>query len=483
MHILYAVFVWFLALVFLFDESAIAQESSLPEMLTTKAGKQQTRPRLGGPLRYDEDWSLLSNPANQKGAWYEPYKYVPFSGSEQSYLTFGNELRFRYELLENPNWGEEDTDKGGYYWFRALPTVDLHLGERFRVFGELIAAPSAGVDPEPSGLDDNVADVLQAFGELKLTQNTSFQMGRKVLSVGSERLIGTRYGVNVLQAFDVVQLSHGDAKRSIYAIYGRPVDVEVGSFNDDWSRTIQGWTVYWSRDLVDAGFASRSEQTLDLYYIGFENTEAIFDQGSGLERRQTLAGRWHGGRDRWNWDHELFVQFGRFAQTDIQAWSLATLARYASNLPLSPEFTLQFNIISGDQDRNDGVLGTFNPLFPRLKYFGESGVIAPANLFDLHPGISFQVSERVALKADAQFLWRYSKDDGVYGPGGQLLRTGTDSDSRYVATQYEIGTEVEFNENLTCNFFYATLPPGAFIRESGVSKTIHFVGAETTWSY
>ena len=439
------------------------------------------RPKPGGPLRYDEDWSLLRSPSKREEQWWEPFKFIPLDLAGDNFVTLGNEFRTRYEFLKHPNWGEEETDEDGYVWLRMLPTADFHLSDSLRLFGELILAPSAGVDPRPSGIDDDVIDILQAFVEVELADAARLRAGRQVIEIGSGRLVSTRYGVNVLQSFDTVELQLGNVQNSLRLLYGRPVDAQVGAFNDDWSRTRQGWTFYWSRDLVDVGIASSDASSLDLYYMGFENQQAVFDQGTGSEQRQTFAGRLHGKSERLRWDHELFIQLGQFADTQIRAWSLATLFGYrprCTNLDL--ELTLQFNTISGDDDRSDNVLGTFNPMFPKLKYFGEPGVVAPANLFDLNPGISVRVSEEVTFKGDVMFLWRYSTDDGLYGAGGRLLRSGAGSDARYIATQYELGFELELSDNWNCNAFAATLPAGRFIRETGASDAISFVGLETS---
>jgi hypothetical protein len=88
---------------------------------TPCAAQDAPRPTLGGPLRYNEDWSVLRDPANREGQWWERFKYIPINESEDVYVTLGSELRARYEFLENPNWGEAETDRGGYFWFRALP--------------------------------------------------------------------------------------------------------------------------------------------------------------------------------------------------------------------------------------------------------------------------------------------------------------------------------------------------------------------------
>ena len=51
--------------------------------------------------------------------------------------------------------------------------------------------------------------------------------------------------------------------------------------------------------------------------------------------------------------------------------------------------------------------GTFyDPMFPRLKYFGEPSVSSPVNLFHLNPGSSFAITDKVTLRGDVQFLWR-----------------------------------------------------------------------------
>jgi len=42
---------------------------------------------------------------------------------------------------------------------------------------------------------------------------------------------------------------------------------------------------------------------------------------------------------------------------------------------------------SGDNNPNDKDLQTFNPLFPKGKYFGELSLLGPYNLINLHPSI------------------------------------------------------------------------------------------------
>jgi hypothetical protein len=56
-------------------------------------------------------------------------------------------------------------------------------------------------------------------------------------------------------------------------------------------------------------------------------------------------------------------------------------------VPLQPAGSLTADVISGDADQNDEKLGTFNPLFPKGKYFGALSPIGPRNLIHLRPTV------------------------------------------------------------------------------------------------
>jgi Alginate export len=70
------------------------------------------------------------------------------------------------------------------------------------------------------------------------------------------------------------------------------------------------------------------------------------------------------------------LQFGSFdsqrGKGSILAWSVGTETGYTLEpFFFSPRFSLRANVISGDHNANDANLQTFNPLFPKGKYFGE----------------------------------------------------------------------------------------------------------------
>lgn len=457
--------------------------ASLVLILGEARGEEHEAPSPN-PLRYNEDWRFLGKERRSEGA--KSLKHLSIDREGTWRASSGAEFRVRHEFYGNPNWGDDTQDDGGYLWTRALPFVDLYSDDfRSRAFVELNIVESAGVGEGPSPVDEDRGDFLQLFADLGEAyldgpggdDGARLRVGRQVLALGSQRLVGTRYGVNVIRSFDSLEATLRRDGWYTRALYARPTEVEIGDFDNEPSSDQQLWGVYSTVETPD-GIG------LDLYYLGFVDDLAVFQQTAGREVRHTIGARQFGRVDDWFWNAEVAAQFGTVAEADIGAWTLALEGgRVLRRLPFTPRFDLKLDLISGDRDNSDGTVGTFNPLFPSLKYFGESGVLAPYNLIDFHPTLTVDVNEWVQIGADVDFLWRFSTDDAVYGAGGGILRDGSLSDARYVATQYEVFFEVELRENVAVFVSWTTLPPGSFLIDSGESETIHFVASELTWAF
>lgn len=448
--------------------------------LATPAFPETPAPPEPSVLRYDEDWSSFRGLPVAYG-WPGLLKDVPITCSDRWRLSFGGEIRERYERLGNPNWGADTEDSDGYLWSRLLPFVDATSQTHpARFFTQLNVAYATGVEPAPGPIDEDRADFLQLFadfGDPYATSDHRVRIGRQVVVFGSERLVGTRYGVNVLQSFDSAEATLVDGSRTLRLFYGHPTNVRLGEFDNRPSSNQSLWGAYATVDPDDRpGF--------DGYYLGFRDDEAVFQQAGGREIRHSLGARWFGDAVGWYWDLEAVYQFGAVGSEKISAWTAAiNLGRVLDWLPLSPKFDLKFDVISGDRDTQDGVIGTFTPLFPSLKYFGESGVLAPYNLIDLHPTMTWKLADAVTVGGNIDFLWRYSTDDAIYGPAGRILRDGALSGQAYIATQYELFAQAEIAQGLNAFVSWTALPPGPFLRESGPSGTLHFAALELTWVF
>src|SRR5579862_5024806 len=95
-------------------------------------------------LRFDEDYSCLTNPANRSD-WFDLAKYIPLREDDPLwYVSFGGELRERFEGNFDPNFGIHGLSSDSYLLQRVTLLADVHLGERVRFFAEGISGVVAG---------------------------------------------------------------------------------------------------------------------------------------------------------------------------------------------------------------------------------------------------------------------------------------------------------------------------------------------------
>lgn len=447
----------------------------------TLAAQPADEPPEFVPWRYDEDWSYLADPAERTGAWWEPLKYQELA--DDAYLSTGLEVRARYESISNNAWGIAAEPDDSYLLLGAIPHIDLHLGAHARFFGQLIVTEARGVEPSPGPADDTGIDIAQAFAEVRLPLNQRSTLvvrgGRRLLSYGSERLLGTRYGANVPLPFDGGGVSIEAERWRVDGFYGRPVKVGADNFDDATSNSRELWGVYGTlqRPL-------RLPGALDLYYLGYSNEAAAFNQGAGPERRHTVGARVFGTSGSWDWNWEAMHQFGSFAGGDISAWSVATDTGYRiEGAPLRPQLRLRANVASGDKGLDDADLQTFNAMFPKAKYFGELTPVGPYNLVNLHPSVDLDLGNDFTLGLAATWFWRHSRDDGVYDLPGNLIRASQGSRARSVGTQQEAVVGWRVSRNLELLLSYSRFEAGRFIRETGAGDTIHLAAVEATYRF
>lgn len=430
--------------------------------------------------RYSEDWSELADPADRTGHWTEGFKYIPLNQDGSNYLTTGVEARSRYEGYRNVNWGSAPDD--GYVWHRLMPYADLHIG-KFRLFTQPILSAISGANRPRRPVDTTGFDMLQAFAEIELNvaQATSLRIstGRKLVSLGGGRFLDTRYGPGIPQPFDGVEAVMTGQTRQVTALYMRPVDTAPGDFNDRRSRDKAIWGVYATQWL-----GGSHANGLDVYYLGFRDRKAVFDQGAGKELVHTVGARLFGDHRTWYWNVEGAFQRGTFAGNRVAAWGGGGEIGYRFlTTPLQPEISLTTDVVSGDKDPDDPKLETLNPLFPRGKYFGALTPIGPRNVIHVHPSATVHPSSQVAVSVSGVAYWRQSTHDGIYAIPGMLVRSGQDSDARFIGKQVELAAAWQATAELNLSASVSAFDPGPFIRDTGPAQTIKMVGTMATFRF
>lgn len=420
-------------------------------------------------LRYDDDLTCIR--AGPSGDALDRLKPVPMNAEGDIRLSLGGEIRQRYEFTKNPSFGVARQDKAGVWLQRYALHTDLRLGSHVRIFGQLLSALESGRAGGGSPVDENELELQNAFFDLSPHDGMTFRLGRQEVQFGSGRLVDVREGPNVRRSFDGARafLKREHWRFDVFALRPRLSRPEVF---DDASDSGKGlWGVY-----ATAGEGVLPAGGADLYYLGYDNDSSSFVQGTEEEHRHSLGLRLWGEDAHWDWNWEAVYQFGSFGAGDIEAWTVASETGYRwDEAPWHPRIALSANIATGDDDPADGNLGTFSPLFPRGNYFSEAAVLGPRNFYNLHGILSVKPAAGWSLTAGANFFWRMEKQDGVYTPGGSLLRGPGGSDERFVASAFSFSSEHALTERVDATAIYTRLFSGPFIKDTGPGSDIDFI--------
>jgi alginate export protein len=465
----------------LFVSSTFAQTAPASPTTPTPSPNPSPRPQYR-QLRYDEDWSFLSDPTRRTEAM-DRIKYIPLNARGDWYLSIGGEVRQQYERYRNPGWGREPRDNNGYWLQRLMLHADLHMGSSVRTFVQIKSGLESGRAGGPRPVDEDKLDLNQAFVDITLAFKAKralvMRLGRQEMLFGSARLVGPRDGPNVRLSFDGVRTVVGAGAWRVDAFIVKPVETNGGVFDDASDHAQTFWGVYAVRPVKSIAPAN-----IDLYYLGIDRKLARFDQGLGRETRHTIGMRLWGQRRQWDYNSEIIFQLGSFDQGNINAWAVASDVGYMMRAKrFRPRLGLKADIASGDRDGSDRDLQTFNTLFPRGQYFGDPGIIGLANIVDLHPSLELYLTDHVKATVDWDFFWRESTGDGIYGNGLNLLRSGQTSLARYIGSQPTVLVEWKVNSHLTLEAAWTYFFAGRFLKETVPGRNLDYITARVTYKF
>jgi Alginate export len=206
---------------------------------------------------------------------------------------------------------------------------------------------------------------------------------------------------------------------------------------------------------------------LDVYYLGVDRKQAQFNQGIGRDQRHTRGFNLHAESGAFASLLEADYQFGRFGQGAIRAWKYAQSVSYSfPQTRLRPVAALLGAISSGDKNAADRDLQTFHPLFPKALYYGYIDGSGSLNAIVVHPRVTLQLSETIAVTVSNLSFWRQRTTDGLYSQPGFLLRTGDVNQRRYVGTLQDLSAAWRVDAHVTVDCILTKYEVGSFLRHT-----------------
>ncbi len=472
----------------------IVAASALVFVILNIAKADDTVPSAMSPpahtaLRYDEDYSYLKDPAARTN-FFDPVKYIPLNERGDAYVTFGGQLRDRYEYFQNYLFGKGAQDQNGYNLVRAMLDADLHLGPHVRVFTEGISATEQGRVGGPRASDVNEIDLYQAFADLTLplTADTSFTLrgGRQVIVFGAQRLIGVSDFTNVRRTFDGVRGTLTMPGNTLDVFYARPVRVLKYNFDDDVPDTfIAG--VYDTWEVTGAWVKAKLK--LEMYALYVDRQSITFNQTTAGEKRYTFGTRLTANPKPFDFDLETDYQFGQFNDEDTHAFSVAAIGGYTLEKAMfTPRVFLGGDAASGGRHNHPG--DAFDQLFPSgHDQFGIIDAIGRQNIIDVHPGFTLTLLEnkpgvqRLTLLTQYRQFWRESDQDAVYTSSGTILRASGGSNASAIGGEIDVQVNWQLDRHISAYMGYAHFFHGAFIAATGPDNDIDFAYSALTFTF
>jgi hypothetical protein len=382
------------------------------------AGTIQAQERTYQPNLADEDWSFLRDTSKRQD-WWDPAKYIPL-GRDDWFATLSGEIRFRPEGFRITATDTAPATRDQYLLQRYLFGADFHLGGQTRLYAEIQSGIINGRISGSRPTDKNILDLHQGFVEWRSSRGAApgfgVRVGRQELTIGSSRLISAAPGLNVKRSFDGVRIAAAAGSWRFETAAAQLTSLEQGAFDDAPEPQIKFWGAAARR--AGPGL-SRAWTT---YYLGLVNKDIQFAQGRGRDTRHTLGLNWRGNRGGLDFNYDGIFQAGTFEGSDVSAWGLSTETGYRfTTVGWRPRVGLRANAASGDRDRADPTMQSFNPLFPGASFAGPIGLFGPTNMIDATPFVSFVPRRGLVVGFERPWYWRTSTGDGIYNTALRLL--------------------------------------------------------------
>jgi hypothetical protein len=392
--------------------------------------------------RWQEDWSVLANPAVPREAL-DDLKYIPLS--PDAYLSLGANLRERFEGNDAVNFGVGGTKPQDYVISRLEGHADLRW-DGLQAFVQLESAFAPG-KTMLTPVDQDRLDLEQAFvayttplgdGTLRM------RAGRQQIGFDLQRFISVRDGPNVRQSYDALWADYELSQWRFISFYSQPVQ----------NRDLRAFDDYSSNHLTYGGV--RAEYKLTDYssvatiLSQFKQDNAHFPSLSGHEMRNVLDIRFSGALDGFDWDAEAMGQSGHMANESVRAWGIGSRVGFTfQDIAWAPRLGLQVDAASGDSNPHDHTLGTFNPLFPNGYYVTLSGYTGYTNFIHIKPSLTVEPVAGVTLLMAVAAQWRETTSDAVYTQPDIAVPGTPGHGGAYTGTYWQTRLDWRINPHLT----------------------------------
>ena len=347
-----------------------------------------------------------------------------------------------------------------------------------------------------------------------------FTLGRQILALGEERLVGASEWNNFARTFDAAKLVWAavPGRTTVTAFAGSVVHVEGTTSGSGWkfdrasaddlfggialtqklapADTLEGYLLW--RDKKDnnpvysapAAPIPAPARTAAAYDIG-QNIYTLGARFFRPPREGAFDTEWEAALQGGRVNRQTTAATGTYAGSaptlDQHAWALHALVGYTpANAPGKLRFDLEYNLASGDTDRTDGKNGSFMNLFPsNHKFYGFMDAFAWKNLREVVASARIAPLPTISLRLDHHWFSLYTNQDAWYR--ANAVATVRPLNAAAQGAPRRAGEELDFTLSWTprpwaaveagwCHFF-----AGPYLRATGAGSGADFVYVQTSF--
>ncbi|MCH7729508.1 MAG: alginate export family protein, partial [Planctomycetes bacterium] len=331
---------------------------------------------------YDNNFDYLCDPGYDQ--WWPGDRLKRLDLWGLGMLDIGGQYRIRLHNERHLRGFGLTGNNDDFLLHRLRLYANLQLGDRFRVFAEMLDAHSAGEDFAPLVIEENRIDLQNAFVDLRVWQGGCGDLwvraGRQELLYGAQRTFSPLDWANTRRTFEGYKVFWKGQNWNVDAFYARPMRRDVNSLDSaNYDREFMGFY---------STYKGAEDATTDLYYLRFndETTPFQFD---------TLGARFAGSRNGTLWDFEAAYQWGEFAGVNHSAGAYTLGVGWKSDChPWKTTVWSFYDWASGSSVANNG----YHHLFPLVhKYFGFMDLFGRRNIKDWNTLVTISPHKKLKL--------------------------------------------------------------------------------------
>lgn len=480
---------------------ALAQTAPVPPAATTQPAtiqNERARQSLAAPLsesypveavgdgvtaggynqsRWVEDWRRMRDPAKRRDL-FDRLKYIPLGGDD-IYLTLSGEARVRVNLTTNPDLRDREAQRQDID--RLVAGADLHLGDHFRVFGEVahggISGPNIGA---PSGFLRNRLVVQQSFADATATVDgvdLGVRVGRQTFADGPNLLVVPRDNNTIFLTFNGVRAWGRVATARVDLFDFTPTRLGNGGTSDDLNKDGRRFSGVSTGFVLPKTLFGGSKLYVDPFVWRLRNQAAVWGGAPAREVRTFYGLHIWGDAGPVNLDWTINHQGGQYNGRDISAWLLLLAQSYRIGKDrTAPRIGFHVDYASGGGAYGRGTLRNALAPFGNNIYYSYQLYATPTNLIAAAPNVSFQPLPKVRVALEYQLSWRDDVRDAVYRANGQAFAGTQNFGGRRIADTARAQVVWSISPRLSFTGRYEHLQAKAALTDAGYRSSDFLAG-------